>query len=76
MNRRRFLKTTAGAAVALAAARRAYGAFAQTIPLQKFVAPLRTLGQMAPATKLYRSTVPGCTTVSSVCIERSLTSAS
>ena len=57
MNRRQFLRITAGGAAVLALARRAYP-FAQTTPLRKFIQPLPGLGptgiQVAsPNTKRY-----------------------
>jgi spore coat protein A len=47
VNRRRFLKTSAGAAALLAMQRRAY-AFYQSPGLQKFIQPLRTFTSLAP----------------------------
>jgi spore coat protein A len=50
MKRRDFVKLTAMAGAAtLLPWQRAYAAFAQSPGMQKFVAPLRSLGQMAPA---------------------------
>src|SRR4030095_9832047 len=58
MHRRTFLKTAAMASVAaLIPWRRTYAAFAQTMPLQKFVQPLRGLG--GPAGIPVATPIPG-----------------
>ena len=58
MHRRTFLKTAAMAsAAALIPWRRTYAAFAQTMPLQKFVQPLRGLG--GPAGIPVATPIPG-----------------